>query len=93
MSAMRIRSVILACAMLAAGAFAQSAQATTVFSDNFDSYAEGTPAATSDFLGNWTVTQGSVDLIGLFSYDLYPGNGTYVDLNGSTGAVGGIARG
>jgi uncharacterized protein (TIGR03382 family) len=65
---------------------AQTAQADVIFSDNFNSYAyqlNWVPPA------NWTVTSGSVDLIGQTTpFDFYPGNGRYVDLDGSTGAAG-----
>ena len=65
---------------------AQTAQADVIFSDNFNSYAyqlNWVPPA------NWTVTSGSVDLIGETTpFDFYPGNGRYVDLDGSTGAAG-----
>ncbi len=33
---------------------------------------------------NWDVTRGSVDLIGAGLFDIYPGNGLYLDLDGST---------
>src|SRR5207249_4179722 len=38
--------------------------------------------------GNWNVTDGSVDLIGPGYYDPLPGNGLYLDLDGSTGNAG-----
>ena len=60
-----------------------------MFSDNFNSYA---------FTGNWqpqalwTVPTGGVDLIGdtttINGWDLFPGNGGYVDLDGSGGGAG-----
>ena len=67
---------------------AQASQAALVFSDNFNS-------TTSEQLNqtaftNWTVTSGSVDVIGdggSFAF-LPVGNGNYVDLNGSTGQPG-----
>lgn len=70
--------------------WAQSASATTVFSDNFNAYSGQliwTPPS------NWSAPgPGSVDLIGQTtsgtSYDFYPGNGGYVDLHGSNGLPG-----
>ena len=63
------------------------ATAAPLFSDNFGvSWADifnwnGAP--------NWTVTTGSVDLIGAGgSFDLIPGNGRYVDLDGSNTGPG-----
>jgi hypothetical protein len=79
---------IAVAAGLVAGASA-SAQAGVVFSDNFNSYAfqlNWVPPA------NWTVPVGSVDLIGetttITDFDFFPGNGGYVDLDGSTGQAG-----
>jgi hypothetical protein len=75
-------------AVLVAGS-ATVANADVVFSDNFNSYA---------FEGNWqpqalwTVPTGGVDLIGetttINGWDLFPGNGGYVDLDGSGGGAG-----
>jgi hypothetical protein len=40
-------------------------------------------------LGGWTVTGGgTVDTIGPGLYDVFPGNGHYIDLDGSNGATG-----
>jgi hypothetical protein len=42
----------------------------------------------TDF-ANWTVSNGTVDLIGVNTqWDFYPGNGLYVDLDGSTNQAG-----
>jgi hypothetical protein len=37
---------------------------------------------------NWTVSDGTVDLIGNGYYDFLPGNGLYVDMDGSTSNAG-----
>jgi hypothetical protein len=69
---------------------ASAADADVVFSDNFNSYA---------FQGNWQPEAlwtapgpGTVDLIGetttIIGWDLFPGNGGYVDLDGSGGGAG-----
>ncbi len=51
-----------------------------VFSDTFDPE----PLGLSRFvLTNWAVTAGNVDVIGLGLFDLYPGNGNYLDMDGS----------
>jgi hypothetical protein len=62
---------------------ASAASATVVFSDNFDTEVLGAPQGT---LTQWTVTSGTVDVIGPGFYDFYPGNGHYLDLNGTPGA-------
>lgn len=74
------KSVLCACsaaAMLVAG----QAGAAVLLSDNFDSE---TRSLNYTGFANWNVTSGSVDLIGPGLFDLYPGNGNYVDLAGST---------
>ena len=64
-----------------------ASHATSVFSDNFNSDALGLNQTT--FNGGWTVTSGSVDLIGQGGvFDFLPGNGRYVDLDGSTNLSG-----
>jgi hypothetical protein len=55
---------------------------TVVFEDNFDNEPLGL-AVTS--LSNWTVTAGNVDVIGSGFNDFYPGNGNYLDLDGTCG--------
>ena len=67
---------------------AGSAMATTIFYDDFN--AENSSLASLNYTGfaNWTVEYGSVDLIGNGVYDYYPGNGLYIDMDGSTGAAG-----
>lgn len=65
---------------------AQPAAATVVLTDDFDVETLG-----FNYTGfaNWTVSDGTVDLIGSPAfYDLYPGNGRYVDLDGSTDNAG-----
>jgi hypothetical protein len=63
--------------------------AATIFSDNFDSYAPDQLNWVPPGLSGWTVTGGSVDLHGAGGgYDVLPGNGSYVDLDGSTFASG-----
>jgi hypothetical protein len=61
-----------------------------LFQDNFNDENGGTADAL-DYSGfqNWAVTSGTVDLIGAGgAFDFYPGNGLYVDLDGSTGDAG-----
>ena len=74
------------CAVAVCGAMASPAQSAVIFSDNFDSYPSTTNA--TDFGGNWTVTNGTVDVIGNGSFDFYPGNGLYIDLDGSSNDPG-----
>lgn len=67
-------------------------QAAVVFSDNFNTDVLAINQTT--FVGGWSVTgTGTVDLIGNPNFfDLLPGNGRYVDLDGSTGDAGGFDK-
>ena len=70
------------------------AQAGIVLSENFNNVAQGTNA--TNIGANFTVTSGTVDVIGAGFFDFYPGNGNYVDLDGSTlmlGTIGSAAFG
>lgn len=67
-------------AMMLAGTSAAFGQ----FSDNFDGENGGVALLNFGGFANWTVSDGTVDLIGNGGFDLLPGNGLYVDLDGST---------
>lgn len=65
---------------------AQTTIAAPIFSDNFDNETLGLNYSS---FANWTVSDGTVDLIGQPGFfDFIPGNGRYVDLDGSTGNAG-----
>src|SRR5438874_1208730 len=57
-----------------------SAFAQTIYSDNFDA----DPVGLSALPAGWTITRGSVDVIGPANFDLQPGHGNYVDLDGTS---------
>jgi hypothetical protein len=85
----------LLCCMALAGILgaAHAASAATLFSDNFNNENGGvTNGSTLNYTGfaNWTVTNGTVDLIGNGYFDFLPGNGLYVDMDGSTDQAGTI---
>lgn len=66
--------------LLAIGA--GSAHAAPIFSDNFDGEAIGIPASS---LAKFNILSGTVDVIGQgSSFDLFPGNGRYLDLDGTS---------
>jgi hypothetical protein len=69
---------------------ATPAMAATVFSDNFNGENGGVGQLNYTAFANWNVVSGSVDLIGNGFFDFLPGNGLYVDMDGSTGAAGSI---
>ena len=82
---MNLKVIALACACLIGAA----AQAGTVFSDNFD----GNTAGLNKVPTGWTVSNGTVDIIGNgTAFDFYPGNGLYIDLDGSTRDAGVLSR-
>jgi len=68
--------------------FAGASNATVIFSDNFDDENGGVGVLNYVGFDNWNVENGTVDLIGNGYFDFLPGNGLYVDLDGSTGDAG-----
>ncbi len=87
----------VAVAVLAVLIPASPASAVPIFTDNFNTENGGVGVTNYFGFANWTVsdgtsgTNGSVDLIGNGFFDFYPGNGLYVDLDGSTGDAGILA--
>lgn len=84
---MKLRSVLAA--VLVGAAFTQVATATnaaTLINENFGSNnPDRFNVSTGNIAPAFTVTAGNVDLIGNGgTFDLYPGNGNYIDLNGNT---------
>jgi hypothetical protein len=68
-----------------------TANAAVVFSDNFDAENGGAPVLGTTALTNFNVLLPNVDVIGTgpggSAYDFYPGQGLYLDLDGTTGAT------
>jgi hypothetical protein len=85
---MKISAIVLGMALAGISFNPDSARAGVVLSDNFDSESLGL-----NYTGftNWNVTSGAVDLIGTGFFNFYPGNGKYVDLEGSVGLLGTLA--
>ncbi|WP_309644272.1 PEPxxWA-CTERM sorting domain-containing protein [Phenylobacterium sp.] len=79
---------IAAAALLAVAAWGSSASATVVLYDNFDGEGPGDDLVwNGDSVFVPTSPPSSVDLIGVGgSYDFLPGNGSYLDLDGSSGS-------
>lgn len=78
---MQIKRILLSAALALATA---ATHAGVVFSDDFNA----NPTALNLDPVGWTVTDGKVDLIGNGFFDFYPGNGVYVDLDGSVWDAG-----
>jgi hypothetical protein len=70
--------------LLAAGA----ANALTVLSDDFEANTTGLNATPI----GWTVSDGTVDIIGNGFFDFVPANGKYIDMDGSTSNAGVLSR-
>lgn len=73
------RIAVAVALMSAAGA----APAGVLFSDNFDAENGGSGQLNYTAFANWSVSEGAVDLIGTGFIDILPGNGLYVDLDGT----------
>jgi hypothetical protein len=82
------RTVQVGMCALALSAFASGAQAAVIFSDNFDGNALSLDAVPA----GWAVTNGTVDIKGPGLFDLYPGNGAYIDLDGSANDAGELSQ-
>ena len=77
-----MKQILVAVAFVMVGLVPGVSQAATIFSDDFNNEAL---TLNHVFADKWTVTDGTVDLIGAPGFfDLLPGNGRYVDLDGST---------
>lgn len=62
--------------------------AALLLNDTFNTENSGVARNNYATFTNWLVSDGTVDLIGNGTYDFHPGNGLYVDLDGSTGNAG-----
>lgn len=66
-----------------------TSHAALIFSDDFNSENGGVGVLNYAGFSQWTVTGGTVDLIGSLGFwDYFPANGLYVDMDGSTGDAG-----
>ncbi len=67
-----------------AASLAAGAHASVVYSDDFNADAQALNAVPA----GWGVANGTVDVIGTGYFDEVPGNGNYIDLDGSTYQAG-----
>lgn len=58
------------------------------FSDDFNAENGGDASLNYSGFANWDVTDGTVDIIGNGTFDFFPGEGLFVDLDGSTSDSG-----
>jgi hypothetical protein len=74
---------------LAGMCLATISQAGVIFQDDFNSENGGKYFLNYDNFANWTVSNGTVDIIGeKNNWDYFPTYGLYVDLDGSTSSAG-----
>jgi MYXO-CTERM domain-containing protein len=85
---MRIRLLVAVVAVSALLLCLNAQASVTLLNDDFNGENGGSGVLNYTTWANWDVTAGAVDLIGNGFYDFYPGNGLYVDLDGSTSAAG-----
>ncbi|MEM9539581.1 MAG: PEP-CTERM sorting domain-containing protein [Cyanobacteria bacterium P01_E01_bin.42] len=71
-------------ALLFAATSPVKANPFVLLEDNFDSENNGLSVINFSGLSNWNVVDGTLDLIGVGGFDPLPGNGLYLDLDGST---------
>ena len=66
---------------------------TTIFSDNFDSYAADQLNWVAPVPSGWLIQNGDVDIIGKGGkFDFLTGNGSYVDLDGTSAHSGKLSH-
>lgn len=88
---MRIGKLLAATLFGAAMTLASTSQATVLFQDNFDSDSAST-TLNFNSLGNWTVSDGTIDYIrsGDYGISCVSGTGGCIDMDGSTSNAGRI---
>jgi hypothetical protein len=83
---MTLKSALMAATLLTSVTVSQSGYAAVVLQDDFGTTGGDQLNWAGDSVFTSTSPPGSVDLIGANgSFDFFPGNGHYVDLDGSTG--------
>ena len=86
------KSLMLAVAGAVLAVLIPASPASAVLIDNFNAENGGNGVLNYATFTNWTVSNGTVDLIPVgTTFDFYPGNGLYVDLDGSTNNPGVLA--
>jgi len=80
--------LVFLCVLILILGAGSTVSATPIFVDNFNTENEGVGVLDYSGFDNWTVTDGTVDLIGNGFYDYFPSNGLYVDMDGSTNNAG-----
>ena len=86
-----MKSRLIAAVVLLALIVASNCSADVVLlSDDFNAENGGTAQTSYDSFANWNVIRGNVDLIGNGNFDFFPGNGLYVDSDGTNASAPGL---
>ena len=88
MNANREHRVVFVAVCVLVPAIASPANAQIVFEDDFNLENGGGGSLNYTGFQQWSVSDGAVDLIGAGLANFYPGNGLYVDLDGTSGNAG-----
>lgn len=86
----QISTIVSAAAALAV---ASAASGGIIFEDDFNAENGGIGTLNFNGFSKWSVSGGTVDLIGNGYYDFLPGQGMFLDLDGSTGSSGLLSTG
>jgi hypothetical protein len=82
---MKLRSLLVTTLGVAALAqLASPAGAVSLINENFNTVSQGLKSSPNAVGSSFTVNTGNVEVVGPGFADFYPGNGNYVDLNGTT---------
>lgn len=85
MQFLTVKKLLLVLVSTATLIFTPKAEAITLLlNDDFNSENNGVGILNYRNLNNWNITDGNIDLIGNGFFDFAPGNGLYLDLDGST---------
>jgi hypothetical protein len=76
------RCLALAAVIFSSVATAAPEPGDVIFTETFDSFDLASNA--SSLPGGWTVTDGTIDVIGQGGFDPQPGHGRYIDMQGSS---------
>jgi hypothetical protein len=84
------RYLVAALAVVAGSALAQPQPGDIVFRETFDDFALGEDL--TSLPNGWRITSGALNVIGQGGNDPWPGNGRYLDMEGTTGGPATLVR-
>ena len=87
---MMISRFIAAVVLLALIVASHCSAEVVLLSDDFNAENGGAAQTSYDAFAKWNVIRGSVDLIGNGEFDFFPGNGLYIDSDGTNASAPGL---